>query len=135
MVFLYFLFLKISFISSLLYTDQWFFGGYQDSPASVVRITIAPATNVNENQLPAESLTVFPNPASDMLNLDVNLTESGKVNVGIINMNGQVVRLYDYGNLQNEQLSYNISDLSNGTYIVRLVTEKGTRNVKFVVAK
>lgn len=76
----------------------------------------------NLDALTDGKIAVFPNPVSDNLNLNFNLTETQNVVAGIYNLNGQLVKP-----LMNEELSwgehdrqFNVaSDMSTGIYLVK----------------
>jgi hypothetical protein len=68
------------------------------------------------------SVKVYPNPATDQLNLDVNLANSANVTYQIVNSLGQTVLENNLGNLTNGEhnQSVNISDLASGFYYVQI---------------
>jgi len=73
--------------------------------------------------------SVYPNPASDFVTFssqeDINKVE-------IYNVVGQLV----YSNVEsNTKVMVNVNDFSNGVYIAKLYTEKGTSNQKINVVK
>ena len=78
-----------------------------------------------------ELLTVFPNPASDYLTIDFK-GDFSKLNVvEIRSVLGQLVKTQI---ISKDQLkTINISDLSSGIYIVRLMIGEKTYNRKFTI--
>jgi hypothetical protein len=73
--------------------------------------------------------TVYPNPASDF----VTFASHENINkIEIYNVVGQMV--YS-SNETNNQVMVNVKDFSNGVYIAKLYTTKGTSNQKFNVVK
>jgi hypothetical protein len=75
-----------------------------------------------------ESLSVYPNPANDFLQISLNGIPNNRVE--ILNTDGRLVRS-DF--VKKEQvLSLNISDLKPGCYIVRLYTEGKVYHTKFL---
>lgn len=63
--------------------------------------------------LKQEQIIVYPNPACDILNIKLFEKET----VEIISMNGNVVKHFD---MATENMQLDISDLSNGAYVVRV---------------
>ncbi len=114
---------------------QWFLGGFGADAAATLRmrIQLCNEVDVEEATLPEGSLTVFPNPVSDQLTVDVDLETAGIANIIIADVTGTLIQLHEYENLQKGQFSFNVSDLPNGTYLVRLATEEGTKTLKFIV--
>jgi len=77
---------------------------------------------VGVNEVSSTSVSVFPNPAKDQINISSN----GIIQqVSIVDVSGKTV----YTGVQK---SINISKLQSGIYFVRTETEKGTSNIKFV---
>lgn len=63
-----------------------------------------------------EALKIYPNPATDQLNL--RSTDHEIRNVKIFSMNGQLIK--GYHNLDGVDLKLNISDLSSGIYLMQI---------------
>jgi hypothetical protein len=70
---------------------------------------------------------VYPNPATNMINVESNITMSS---IQIINHVGQVV---SSSVVNDSKTTVNTSNLSAGYYFVKVNTEKGSRSIKFVV--
>ncbi len=76
-----------------------------------------------------EELTVYPNPAKDLITIDLESNDAATVN--IFNMNGQLVRglRSDFGN----QLQMNVNGLTPGVYIIQAVQGEQTYAQKIVI--
>lgn len=86
----------------------------------------APA-GVNENLL--ASLSVFPNPANDVVN--VTNAENILVNgITVTDLNGRTVKTSKYNGVANAQI--NISDLASGVYMLTVSSDKGSLTKKIV---
>lgn len=71
-----------------------------------------------------ESTTVYPNPATDVLNINTN---ENVQRVEIFNMQGQLVKA------ENGTVNHiSVKDLSNGLYTVKLTTDNGTSMHKII---
>jgi hypothetical protein len=83
-------------------------------------------TDVNSINLTNNAISVYPNPAEDMLYIASNNTTT---DVAIIDVVGNLVKEY-----KNAGQSVNVSDLTTGVYIVRVSNINGeivsTRFVK-----
>lgn len=69
----------------------------------------------------------YPNPAQDMLNLEISVLQSTKANISVVDLLGrEVIHLGDV-NLQNGNNTLNIetSGLQNGAYVIRIVSNDG----------
>ncbi len=120
-------------ISTIVYSGNWFLGGFEGRPNAVLRMEIDLFSTSDEVALPESSLSFFPNPASSTLNVDLNLDAPTLANVTIADINGRVIQIDEIENAQNQNRQYDVSSLPNGTYIVRLATKQGTKTKKFVV--
>lgn len=89
-------------------------------------ISVTAGVGINEFD---NSVTVFPNPATNVL----NVTASSNISlVEVYNMMGQKVASFD-ANDTNTQI--NASALTNGIYMLRINTENGTVNQKVTIAR
>jgi len=97
-----------------------------DSVAGTLHIdnieAIAILIGFDDNQL--EEVSVFPNPVSDILNINGADLIS---NYAIYNVVGQLV---ENGNMISDQLE--VASLNDGVYILELSNETGSRTIKFV---
>lgn len=92
--------------------------------------TVGGPLSIAEPELETPSLEVFPNPATDQLNIHVS-GMTGEAWLHLVDMNGKRVRL-EKVMLQDGNLTRDISGLANGIYIIRLVNDKGAVKQKFV---
>lgn len=83
---------------------------------------------VEEGSLTKTSFSVFPNPTTSELNIQVGANENGVIR--IFNANGQMVR--SFNNFNNGITKVDVSDLANGVYDVQYQNANGTSNQRFV---
>ncbi|MDZ4757202.1 MAG: T9SS type A sorting domain-containing protein [Bacteroidota bacterium] len=77
------------------------------------------------------NLSVYPNPASDNINLSFSLQKTSNVFISVVDLSGKQVfntELYSIAN-GNQNIPINISDLKAGTYLVFL-KQSGRQEVK-----
>lgn len=116
----------LTITSSVIGTAYYINFGYFDAvdkaegPA-IIEIT-SDVLNVDENQF--KSFVVYPNPVKDLLNLSLG---EKIFNVEIYNLLGQrmVTKTVDAAQVQMD-----LSDLSSGSYLVKVVSEKETKTIK-----
>lgn len=75
----------------------------------------------DSNNIKLENITIYPNPASDFINIEMNGLIADEVI--IINEKGQVVKSFD--NNTDLQKDIDISDMNDGVYYVVVYDEKG----------
>lgn len=91
-------------------------------------LTFRPGTeNVAENG--QASLSLYPNPTHNVLNLNADL--QGRTEVMVLDMNGRTVKHYVVNGMNEMRL--NVSDLQSGVYFIRVSNEATNAVGKFVV--
>jgi hypothetical protein len=79
-------------------------------------------------------LNVFPNPASDKLNIAFTLTESQNVKVEILSLNGLLLYTESINSVKGDfNRTINISEYAKGIYLLKLTSDRGTSVRKVVV--
>ena len=80
--------------------------------------------------------TVYPNPTTDKINVQLTNTEGSKAEILLINANGMtVIRKTVQLTSANQQLQMNIGKYAPGVYLLKIVTEKGTKTEKVIVRR
>ena len=125
---------KYFFTSTLQYGGGSFFTFGEDVNA-VVRLNLSLVSTSDEVALPTEAMQVFPNPATDQVNLGVKLAEEGPATVTIADLSGRVILTREYDSLQQQVLNFKLPSLASGIYLARIATEKGTLTKRFNVTK
>ena len=94
---------------------------------STVLVSIKEVENIND-------LSVYPNPASEKLNITFNTSTADDFNITIYNVTGQAVykeTLNNFvGSYHNE---INVNDLAQGVYLMQVKSSKGATTQKIVV--
>jgi hypothetical protein len=83
---------------------------------------------VEEAPLAKTTFSVFPNPATTELNIQLPANENGVIR--IFNANGQLVT--SFNNFNNGTAKVNVANLANGVYDVQYQNANGTSNARFV---
>ncbi len=127
-------------INGDLSTEPFSFVGFTGalfSRVPVARMNVgADPTSAEELNALASKFTVFPNPTTDVLNVQLGLDKTAQsATVRIFDMAGKLVQQRQYDNVQQERFQYNINNLSSGTYFIQLITEEGAGTKKFIVNK
>ena len=80
------------------------------------------------------NMLVFPNPSTEAINVNLNLKSSQKVSIELTDITGKLILTKDAGTLTGEsKQTLNVSSISKGTYLVRVVTESGIEVRKIVI--
>ncbi len=100
-----------------------------------INISTSAMVGLDENEINALNLSVYPNPANDYLTISMNLASQSEVNVTLLNALGQQVGSVFNGELAmgNNEFSYDLSNLPKGVYFIRSVNAQGvTETIRFV---
>jgi hypothetical protein len=90
-------------------------------------------TSINEIDF-TRAMNVYPNPATDMVNVAFELSKMQNVEVSIIGMDGRTVATKNLGNVMNVNTDFNVAKLNSGVYMVKVKTEDGLATQRFVVS-
>ena len=81
-----------------------------------------------------EDLSVYPNPATDKVNIEFSLQESGNVNVRLMDMAGKTIRQENYGGEQGaNRLNFSLTDVAKGLYLLEISNDNGKSVRKLTV--
>lgn len=105
--------------NSVLYVDNISFDGF-------IPTEINTLTNTDKK------INIFPNPASDVFTLNIDNTINADFTLNIYKITGELVRSEI---LRQNQQKINISDLSNGIYMVELNSKDWTEKQKLIIQR
>ena len=95
-----------------------------------------PLPNVTsvENENLNISTSIFPNPATDFINVSIDSKINGNINVQMIDMNGKVINAVNDIQISKgaNQFSLNVSSLSNGMYQIHIFNNEVNVKTKFI---
>jgi len=98
-------------------------------------ILVVPSTSSIEESLSDNNFRVYPNPAADVLNVEVNLPAYSNINISVYNTLGQkVINIADLY-MMNEIFNVNTESLSDGVYYIKLTIGDQQFNKKIVITK
>lgn len=102
----------------------------------VDNVNIANATAIEElnNDF---NFSVYPNPASSMINVGLSITEASNVRIYVRNNVGQIVQTVNNNTMPvgNHNIQVSLPDIENGVYFVQVVAGNSTSSKKVTVIK
>jgi len=115
------------------------YGGYTDeytSPSIAVKmidsksvVGVKAVTNVMDDN----SVTLSPNPVSNLLNIGVKLNQlSSNASFILTDVNGMVLNIEQYNQVQNMNYTLKTENLIPGAYFIHIRTDKGNISKKFI---
>jgi hypothetical protein len=93
-------------------------------PSSVV--------GIKENKISNRFFDLFPNPAIDVVTLNIDNTYNSNLILNIYNVNGALVRSEM---LKQHNQKINIRNLNNGIYVVEIKSQEWTKKQKLIIKK
>jgi hypothetical protein len=86
-----------------------------------------------EQQQSQPSISLFPNPVKETINLRIERMESTVFGIEIADLNGRIIyRLDNQYNSSDYQTSIDVSQFPTGMYFVRIISNKQVSNAKFI---
>lgn len=111
-------------VHDVLFTDVGF--SISDTTAIGIAARNFFATSV-VNELPSniENISVYPNPAFDLLSVELSLKTNSNVTINLLDISGRIVREIsnEKATLGNYKVKTNLSDISTGVYTVQIISE------------
>lgn len=105
--------------------------GCNDTITSTVQFFVG----VEEQQL-LSSMTLFPNPTDGITNLAINMNERADVTIQLVDLTGKVIINENKEmNTGENRYSFDVNELTNGMYFIRVTTAGNTQTVKLLVNK
>jgi hypothetical protein len=82
-----------------------------------------------------EGLKIYPNPVSDFAKVEFKMAQRADVRIQVYSLNGRLVLDEQYGNQSagKNTLQLDLTDLSNGTYIIRAISGDQVASSKLIV--
>lgn len=112
------------------------FGLWVAPPAGGSLSELMNVTSVEENIFGDASIEIYPNPATEMININFSLTKGSEVNVFIYDLSGRLEKSASFGSVPEAETkrSLNLSDLESGLYILSIQAENSVVTSKIQIS-
>ncbi len=91
-------------------------------------------TSVNELPQKIGKITVFPNPTSDKIEIQLNFAQAKDVKIQLVDLNGRLIWSTEQNGSQIEQIK-DLTNLSNGSYFLNFLIEDSQYSQTFKIQK
>jgi len=88
--------------------------------------------NLSTEEVTLDNLKIYPNPTTNILNVEFSTTDIEKVKFDIFDLNGRLIKTVSQENHNQINQQINVEDLQTGTYILVINTSKYTSTHKFI---
>lgn len=79
------------------------------------------------------SLSVYPVPAKDMVNIDFELKQSSNVNINVVSQDGKLVKTIASGQLNSGVQHFELKELASGLYFVNITANEQRITKKILI--
>lgn len=88
--------------------------------------------NLSTEDVVLDNLKIYPNPTTNILNIEFSTTDIEKIKFDIFDLNGRLIKTISQENSNQNNQKINVEDLQTGTYILVINTGKYTSTHKFI---
>lgn len=88
--------------------------------------------NLSTEKVTLDNLKIYPNPTTNILNVEFSATDIEKVKFDIFDLNGRLIKTVSQENSNQINQQINVESLQTGTYILVINTGKYTSTHKFI---
>ncbi|HTO14854.1 MAG TPA: T9SS type A sorting domain-containing protein [Edaphocola sp.] len=122
-----------------MYGEEWNSGGYWEKTTGSYKYRFFyesyQTTGIHNSNLNNANLSVYPNPTSKTLKVNINLEQPTNCNLSIVDISGRTFVTQKMMNAKNVQTQFDISDLPAGSYFLKVATSDGQVSKGFQVVK
>ena len=91
-------------------------------------------TGINTISDMIKEVTIFPNPASSVLNIDLQLITESIYQINMYDLQGRIIKAIVNKELSgNQRIAVNVEDIPSGTYLILISTNVGYYSNKVVI--
>lgn len=118
--------------------DVTFYGAFTvNKPVTKLSTYIAHEnTTISIEEHAEMQLTVYPNPAKDVINIDFQAKETAKLSIDLVSMSGRSILIHEDAKVQKGDHSIRCllpSDLQAGSYILHIQHNTQVSNIKIII--
>ncbi len=106
----------------------------QNSCTGTASFTVTSNVGITGLEL-VSKFTVFPNPASSEVNVQITLTDNTDVRIELLDLNGRVMLSENAGNVKQLNYKLNTSAVPNGIYVIHVVGSKLNAEKQLTITK
>jgi len=107
--------------------------GFGFNQAPMLDLVISLTSPVDDVPLPEASFRILPNPVSETAFAEMSFEQPVDVSLIIATIEGKVLSVEEFKSVGNETKSIDVSSLPNGSYLMRVATEDGTKTRQVII--
>ena len=108
--------------------------GFWKTTSTANYVTIGQEEYPEQKEELQTSIQMYPNPATDVINLELNLAKRTDLKIYIFDINGRMVKQVDFDQIAagTESVELRVSSLPRGSYVINMLAGKSVKTGKFI---
>lgn len=102
-------------------------------PGPLVGLGISLTSPVDEVPLPDNSLKAYPNPVGQILTAELSFEKATDVSLIVASIDGRIMSVQNLNNVTTDAYPVDVTGLPNGTYMLRVSSNEGTKTIPIIV--
>lgn len=91
-------------------------------------------TGIKNNESLITNTTIYPNPATEKISIDMDLQKSSNVKLQIVDLTGKVVKELNVGEIQGKHTStISTTNMAKGTYFLKVLANDALETKKIII--
>lgn len=88
-----------------------------------------------KEELTEQEVRIFPNPATDYVQIQLDLDRAQNVDVFLTDVSGKILKMNHHSKLYSDLLKVDVTSVPAGTYFLNVTTEEGRLTKKISVVR
>jgi hypothetical protein len=107
--------------------------GFFDRKSPLVRARVnSGEVGIDDSEM-EDKFLVYPNPANDIVNVNITLTNAENTTINVRDISGKVIQTINLGTVNGEQkVAISVAEFSTGVYFIEMTNTNGKQVKKFV---
>lgn len=115
------------------FNNRWFQDGFGTDVVAILGIDVRMELTAADDELTDREVRIFPNPASDYVQIQLDLERAQQVDVFLTDVSGRILKMSNHSKMYSDLLKVDVSSVPAGTYFLNITTEEGRLSKKISV--
>lgn len=114
---------------------QWYVNGFGAQYVAIIDIDVRMELTSTKEELTEQEVRIFPNPATDYVQIQLDLDRAQNVDVFLTDVSGKILKMNHHSKLYSDLLKVDVTSVPAGTYFLNVTTEEGRLTKKISVVR
>ena len=102
--------------------------------ACIRKVPYTVSIGINEAELSATYINIYPQPAKDLINISLNYFYEPLIEIKITDVTGKLMRNESL-EVRNGNTSFNTNEFPNGVYLLQIISKNQIAQKRLIIAK